>query len=362
MTEDIPFWVALSHIRGIGPVRFKKLLKTFGNAASVWCASLDDLRGTLGERLAEEIAVARKKIVPEKLYESVLRENIRVVPFSDPRYPPLLQNIEYPPFLLYVEGDFDFQAYDRYLAIVGTRHPTPYGVKAARFFAQGLAREGWVIVSGLAVGIDGEAQKTVAEEGYPTVAVLGSGLRRIYPKVHIPLAREIVERGGVLVSEYPPFTEPRPEHFPLRNRIIAGLSLGVLVVEAPRKSGALITADFALEAGREVMAVPGPIFSPQSEGTNALIAQGAKPVQSIADVLEVFGYFSSQNQKILKEEHVALSSKEQKLFSLIDYAGVFKEELLAQTGWDEGELFEVLLALELKGLVEELPGGRVGRK
>lgn len=361
MTQDIPFWVALSHIRGIGPVRFRRLLEVFGDAATAWHAPSVALREVLGERLAEEVVAARGRIVPEELYGAIRKEGIAIIPFPDPRYPPLLRNTAYPPFLLYVEGNFDFQAHDRYLAIVGTRRPTPYGMKVARLFARELAREGWVIVSGLAVGIDGEAQRTVVEEGYPTVAVLGSGLRRVYPKAHLPLARDIVARGGVLVSEYPPWTEPRPEHFPLRNRIIAGLSLGVLVVEAPRKSGALITADYALEAGREVMAVPGPIFSPQSEGTNALIAQGAKPVQNPSEVLEAFGLFPSRSQEV-PERDVTLSSKEEILFSLIDYSGVLKEDLLAKTGWDEGEFFEVLLALELKGLVAELPGGRVARK
>lgn len=361
MTQDTPFWVALSHIKGIGPVRFRKLLEVFGDAATAWRASFAALQEVLGERLAEEVIAARRKIIPEELYNAIQKEGIEVVPFPDPRYPPLLRSIAHPPFLLYVEGNFNFQARDRYLAIVGTRRPTPYGVKAACFFARELAREGWVIVSGLAVGIDGEAQKTVVEEGYPTIAVLGSGLRRVYPKAHLPLSREIVARGGALVSEYPPYTEPRPEHFPLRNRIIAGLSLGVLVVEAPRKSGALITADYALEAGREVMAIPGPIFSLQSEGTNALIAQGAKPVQHPAEVLEIFGLFPSRVQEV-PERGVALGSKEETLFSLIDYSGILKEDLLAKTGWDEGEFFEVLLALELKGLVTELPGGRVARK
>lgn len=361
MRDDLPFWVAWSHIRGIGPVRFKKLLDTFGSAASAWSASFAALRDTLGEALAERVVTTRKDIVPEKLYESIVRCAIRVIPLYDPQYPPLLRNIPNPPFLLYILGNFAFHAHEKYLAIVGTRRPTPYGVKAARFFARSLAREGWVIVSGLALGIDGEAQRSVVEEGYPTVAVLGSGLQRVYPRAHLPLAREIVERGGALVSEYPPFEEPRPEHFPLRNRIIAGLSLGVLVIEAPRKSGALITADFALEAGREVMAVPGPIFSPQSEGTNALIAQGAKPVQRVADVLEVFGLSPAREDRP-PEEKPPLSEQEEKLFSLIDHTGVLKEDLLAQTGWDEGAFFEILLSLELKGCVEELPGGRVVRK
>lgn len=363
MARDLPFWVAWSHVKGIGPVRFQRLLEAFGDAASAWDASFEELREVIGENLAQRVVTTRRDLNPENLYQSILREGIRIIPQDDEAYPPLLREIPHHPFLLYVEGDFSFPRYEQYIAIVGTRRPTPYGLKAARFFARGLAQEGWVVVSGLALGIDGEAQKSVVEEGYPTVAVLGSGLRRIYPSAHVPLAREILKKGGALVSEYPPSFGPRPEHFPLRNRIISGLSLGVLVVEAPRRSGSLITADLALEMGREVMAVPGPIFSPQSEGTNALIAQGAKPVQNIADVLEIFGFsLSERTGNTLGEAAIPLDGREQELLSLIDHVGVFKEELLEKTGWGEGDFFQVLLTLEMKGLVQEVPGGKVARR
>lgn len=360
MSDDLPFWVAFSHVRGIGPVRFRKLLSAFGSAAASWEAPFEALREVVGEGLARCVVAARQTLSPHELYTATLREGIAVIPWDSPAYPALLRSLSNPPFLLYVEGEFSFCAHEKYIAIVGTRRPTPYGVKAARFFARELAKAGWIVVSGLAVGIDGEAQKAVVEEGCPTIAVLGSGLRRIYPAVHLPLAREIVRRGGALVSEYPPGFGPRPEHFPLRNRIISGLSCGVLVVEAPRKSGALITVDFALEMGREVFAVPGPIFSPQSEGTNALIAQGARPVQQVEDILEAFGFLVPVSERPAGVENF-LSEKEALLFSYIDHVGVFKEELLGRTGWGEGEFFQVLLALEMKGLVQEIPGGKVVR-
>lgn len=358
--EDLPFWIAFSHIPGVGPVRMRKLLDVFGNAREAFYAPERSLQEAVGEKTGHLIVEARRSLHPEKLQEEVERENLQVLTIADKAYPPLLRETYRPPFLLYLKGKFDFTQFKRYLAIVGTRNPTPYGRKATRMLAGELA-EHFVIVSGLALGIDGEAHKAVVEKGGITVGVLGNGLHRIYPAVHTRLAEEILDKGGVLVSEYPPFWEPRPENFPSRNRIISGLSQGVVVVEAPRKSGAMITASFALEEGREVLAVPGSIFSPQSEGTNYLIAQGAKLVQNVQDVYEALGFVWEKKEKEGEEENMVLNEKERYLLSLIDEVGKFKEELLEQTNWPEGEFFETLLALEMKRLVQELWGGKVAK-
>ncbi len=215
-------------------------------------------------------------------------------------------------------------------------------------------------MSGLALGIDGEAHSSVVREGGITVGVLGSGLEVIYPSSHRRLAEEIVDGGGAIISEYPPLCPPRPENFPPRNRIISGLTQGVVVVEAPKRSGALITADFALEQGREVMAVPGSIFSPQSEGANNLIAQGAKLIQNKEDILEALVFFFRKGKKVLWRGLAAFWRKGE-LFSFIDSSGVFKEELLQLTGWEEGKFFRVLLSLNYKDWCRSHSGGKIFR-
>jgi len=358
--EDLAFWIAFSHIRGVGPVRFQKLREFFGNAREAFYASEKALQEAVGEAVAGLVVSARRNLEPEKLQEEVEKDNLKVLTIEDEGYPLLLKNTYRPPFLLYLKGDFDFARFERYLAMVGTRSPTPYGRKVARMLAQDLS-EHFVIVSGLALGIDGEVHRAVVECGGITIGVLGNGLRRVYPTSHFRLACEIIEKGGVLVSEYPPAVEPRPENFPPRNRIISGLSQGVIVVEAPRKSGAMITASFALEEGREVMAVPGSIFSPQSEGTNLLVAEGAKLVQNAQDVYEAFGLLGEKKEQEETPEEMGLSEKERYLLSLIDHQGKFKEELLELTAWPEGEFFQILLTLEMKGLVGEMWGGKVVR-
>ncbi len=359
--EEKIFWVAFNHIMGIGPIRFQKLLNVFGDAQTAWRAGVKELSGAIGTSTAQKIEEEKKKIEPEKLWKEIEKKNFKVLTWRDDFYPPLLRHISNPPFLLYMWGDFDFRQFNLFISIVGTRRPTPYGRKAAKILASELAEEGWVVVSGLALGIDGEAHSSVVREGGITVGVLGSGLEVIYPSSHQRLAEEIVEGGGAIISEYPPLFPPRPENFPPRNRIISGLAQGVVVVEAPRRSGALITADFALEQGREVMAVPGPIFSPQSEGTNNLIAQGAALIQSKKDVLEALGFSPDKVKKSSGESILPSGEEEKELFSFIDSSGIFKEELIQLIDWEEGKFFRVLLSLELQGLVQELPGGKIFR-
>jgi len=360
--QERSFWIAFNHVRGIGPIRFQKLLKRFGCAEEAWYAGESALREVVGERVATLLIESRRKIKPERLEETIERARLRVLTLLDDTYPPLLREITAPPFLLYLKGDFDFLRSPRYLAMVGTRRPTPYGIKAARYLAGDLSEE-FVIVSGMALGIDGEVHKAVVERGGITIGVLGNGLPDVYPRSHRRLAEEVVARGGALLSEYPPFSPPLRENFPPRNRIISGLSQGVVVVEASSRSGALITANFALEEGREVMAVPGSIFSAQSEGTNRLIAQGAKPVQKKSDVLEALGMTSGEKQEERDElqKSLPLNEAEKELLSLLDEEGRFQEELLALTGWEERDFFTTLFSLEMKGLVRGTWGGKVIR-
>lgn len=213
--------------------------------------------------------------------------SIRIVQPNDPLYPPLLKEIYRPPATLYYIGSLA-NAGQYVLSVVGTRKPTNYGLRIATDLVQSIARRGVIIVSGLAYGIDARAHAAALEAGGKTWAVLASGLDRIYPASHRVLAEKIISSGGALISDYPPGTEPLKQHFPARNRIIAGLALGTLIVEAPEKSGALITANFALEYNREVLAVPGEAYNPSAVGTNRLIKQGAKAVTEAADILEIF--------------------------------------------------------------------------
>ena len=209
--------------------------------------------------------------------------------FEDENYPRLLKEIYDPPQQLYCLGES--KAREKFpLAVVGTRKISFYGRKTTEYLVNGLCQAGLTIVSGLALGVDGLAHQIALENGTKTIAVLGSGLDTVYPPAHKKLAKRIVDSGGALVSEYPPKTQPSKMTFPARNRIVAGISLGVLVIEAPMKSGALITARFALEQGREVFAVPGSIYSENSQGCNLLIKTGAKPVTKVEDILETFNY------------------------------------------------------------------------
>ncbi len=268
--------------------------------------------------------------------------------FDDPFYPALLKEIPDPPAFLYVRGTLrdDLPA----LALVGARRATPYGLRIAREWAREVALAGAGVVSGLALGVDAEAHRGALEAGGYTVAVLGSGLDVVYPYQHRALAEEIVACGGALISEFPLGARPERWHFPRRNRIIAGLCRAVLVVEAAERSGSLITARLAAEVGREVLAVPGSIFSPQSRGTHRLLKEGAWPATSVEDLLEALGL---EGKKSSEKE---LPAEEDPLLAYISYYPKHFDEIAAESGLSVAELSARLLELELRGLIQELPG------
>ncbi|NLJ50258.1 MAG: DNA-protecting protein DprA [Candidatus Atribacteria bacterium] len=359
--KDLPFWVAFNHLPGIGPVRFQKIIETFGSASDAWKASPKDLIQCLGEKIVEEILPVKSSLQPEEVFQKIVKRGIQILPISDEQYPALLRDITYPPYLLYQRGDFDFRSYKKWIALVGTRRATPYGKKAARYLARSLAEEGWVVVSGLALGIDGEAHYGALEGEGKTVAVLGTGVDIVYPGSNRGLAERILHQKGALISEFVPGFGPQKESFPVRNRLISGLSLAVVVVEAPAKSGALITVNFALEQGREVMAVPGSIFSSQSEGTHQLINQGARLVHSVADIVEELGFLSSSQSKMKSKPTLPeLDPDEKELLNLLDISGCYLDELLTKTGWDSGRFYKALLSLEMKKVIQTFAGGKIG--
>ncbi len=358
--DDVGYRVAFSRIRGIGPARFAKLVEYFGDAGSAWEASEKELTACLGPALTRSFCSERVKIDPEAELKDICQRGYRLLVPGERGYPPLLHHVHAPPFLLYQLGEFDFTDDLVTVAMVGTRRPTPYGRKVAREFARYLAREGIVVGSGMALGIDGESHRGALEGGGRTVAVLGSGLDVVYPSSHLDLARDITSSGGALITEYPPGTRARRENFPARNRILSGMSQGTLIVEAPEKSGTMITAGFALEQGREVMAVPGPVTSPMSRGTNILLSQGAYLVQGPKDVLVALGItVDEERQEDGGGERHDLTPEEKEILTHIDPVGVTREELLHLSGWEEGRLYRVLVGLELKGCIRQALGGKL---
>jgi DNA processing protein len=286
-TDQTPYFIGLTRVAGIGPVRMRRLLERFGNAETAWHATYADLLDCgLEIKIADALVETRRTTDLDREMERLDAAGARALTWESDDYPERLREVDDSPPVLYTLGDFapsDSWA----VAVVGTRRATHYGREVTARLVAELAEAGITVVSGLARGIDSEAHRAALDGGGRTVAVLGSGVDVLYPPENRGLAQRIVEEGrGAIVSEFPLGTLPEPLNFPSRNRIISGLSLGVLVVEAGEKSGALITVAFALEQGREVFAVPGPITSRMSDGPNHLIKQGAKCVTSARDILE----------------------------------------------------------------------------
>jgi len=284
---------------------------------------------------------------------------MKIIKLEDPNYPPLLKEIFNPPQKLYLEGDFINSDFEKSIAIVGTRNFTPYGKEVADYFAKNLARFGLTIVSGLARGIDTFAHQAALEAGGRTIAVLGTGLNNIYPAENKKLAQNII-KSGVLVSEFEPEEGPMPYHFPQRNRIIAGLSKATLVIEAPIKSGSLITARFALEQNREVFCVPGPIFSKNSEGTNYLISEGAKLVSDYREILREFGVEMGNETKIVKP--IFKNQEESLIYQIIldNAQAISVDEIIKISGLTPQLVNVTISMLELNNIIKDFGSGKYG--
>ena len=350
------YLIGLSHFPKFGPKRLKLLLEKFPSSEAAFHAPLSELvKIGLAENIATEFIQFRQNIVLEKILEKMSRENIRIISFTDKAYPRLLKEIFDPPLVLYYKGlweNIDFN-----LAIVGSRKCSSYGRQCAEMFAGELARQGLNIVSGLALGIDTYVHEACLRNKGRTIAVLGSGIDNasLYPAANRPLAKRISQQGGLIISEFPLGTEPLRYNFPQRNRIISGLSQATLVIEAQEKSGALITARFALEQNRELLAVPGNIFTPAAFGPNELIKQGAKLVSTSAEVMEVFGLEANklktfqENKKILPE-----SPREEKILSFLSKEPRYINELVRLSGLDIAQINSTLSIMEMKGMVRNL--------
>lgn len=357
MNTDLKFWNAINLNPKIGPAKFKKIYTYFKKMEEAWNANAFDFKKCgLEEKDIEYFLVKREEINPDSEFEKIEKEKIKIVTIKDKNYPKLLKEIYLPPPLLYIKGNLEDEL-DFTLGVVGTRKPTSYGKEITSEIATGLAASGITVISGLAYGVDTEAHKAAIKLSKKTVAVLGSGIDResIYPSNNRKLAEEIIKTGGAIVSEYPCGTLPLKQHFPARNRIISGLSLGILVVEAPKESGALITANYALEQNREVFAIPGNIFNKNSEGPNNLIKMGAKLVTSVTDILEELN-LNEAAEFIANKKIVPESKEEEKILSVLSKEPIHIDQISQKTGMTIETISATLTLMEMKGKVKNLGG------
>lgn len=351
---ELKYLLALHSLPGLGQRRLKMLIDYFQSSEYAWQQEKHwmDVPGfTTGGR-AETVLAGRRSCDPERVYHGFLQSGVKIVTINDASYPLLLKQIYDPPYLLFYRGELPCEA-DTCIGMVGTRKATAYGRLMAETLAGGLGEKKIWVVSGMARGIDTWSHKGCLKGGGKTLGVLGSGLDVIYPRENKELYGEIAASGAV-VSELPLGTQPLPQHFPARNRIISGLCRGIVVVEAAEKSGSLITVDFALEQGRDVFAVPGPVTSPLSRGTHKLIKQGAKLVEKPEDVLEE--YFSSEPAFQSVHDLFAFSPIERRLLESLMGGEVHFDVLVEESGMPAFQMASLLTLWEIKGLVKQLPG------
>lgn len=345
----------LSSIPGVGNKSCLNLIRYFGSAENVYHCSYTELAesGVVREQIARSISEQRNLESADNYLKYMKENGIKVYTIHENEYPENLKNIYDPPTVLYVKGDIKTED-SLAVGIVGSRKASEYGLKAAERIAFRLAELGITVVSGMALGIDSAAHRgALAAEGR-TFAIFGCGLKYIYPMSNYRLSREI-QKSGALISEYPFDTEVFAPQFPARNRIISGMSLGVIVVEAGEKSGSLITADFALEQGRDVFAVPGNISSPNSKGTNELIKNGAKLVSKIEDIIEELNLniICKENNTGNNNVILDINSDESRILAFLKNRSGDKDEIAAGTGLQPGKVMAAVTKLELKGLIEQ---------
>jgi DNA processing protein len=356
--DGASYWAAIAASAQIGPAAILRLSEHIGDLETAWSASERDLvHAGLRPGQAASLARERRERDPRVEMSELHETGTRVITFDDEDFPALLREIPMPPALIYVRGELSEAVLARTVGIVGTRRLTAYGQQMTERLATDLARVGVTVVSGMAAGVDTVAHRAALEAGGKTVAVMGTGIDRIYPRENRGLAKEI-EADGAVLTEFPPGTGPKREHFPQRNRIISGLSLGTVVVEAPERSGALITAGFAGDQGRQIMAVPGEVFSKASAGCHALIRDGATLVRSAEDVLEAIQALGEGLQLPLTLPPPPLPEGEEgEVLKLLSHKPLQTDELVRATGLAAGRLAMVLTMLELKGMVRDMGGG-----
>jgi len=369
---DIEKWLKLIRADGVGPVTFVKLVKHFGSVDRALGTSISELSKVdgIGFKTAERIFASRDKFDAAGELKLAEKLGVWIINLADNRYPPVLKRIYDPPPVLYIKGTLTPQD-NLCISIVGTRRCSLYGQEQASRFAHFLASAGFTIISGMARGIDTAAHQGALSAGGRTIAVQGCGLANIFPPENKKLF-ELIAQSGACISELPLQYEPLSENFPPRNRIIAGLSLGTIVIESPLNSGALITARAALDYNREVMAVPGKIDSPLSKGAHKLIKEGAKLIESVEDVMETLGYIgeqlkehaaiaaekaaAKQEKPLFEIKELKLSGGEKSIYERLSKEPLHIEQLIMDTNLSAGIVNAGLISLRLKGLVKQFPG------
>lgn len=380
--QELPYWLVLNRYAGIGPKHFQHLHQTFGQLSSLFQHQqpVSELQNFLKKVGVKSIQPNWAAVDQDLAFLN--KPHAHIIRYNQVAYPILLKQIVNPPPLLFVEGDVDILSHAQ-LAMVGSRNPTPMGNEMAFQFAKYLVSKRLVITSGLAVGIDGAAHRGALTGGGRTIGVIGSGLDKIYPSTHISLAKQMMDNGGALVSEFPMGTSPRREFFPRRNRLISGLSMGVLVVEAALNSGSLITAKYAIDQGRDVFAIPGSPHNPLAKGCHQLIKEGAKLVEEAEDILQEllplskYVNFNHSDGCDTKKEEIQQTNTDQPLiqhtFNFTGDTNPQETQVLAQIGFEctsvdtiiersgltAEEVSSMLLALELTDKILSVPGGYV---
>lgn len=359
MSDDKKYYNAFNLIPQIGPVRFRKLISHFKSLENAWNANASEFYGAgIEENIIEKISASRKNISPDQEFEKLERENIKIMTIDDDLYPALLKEIHTAPALLYYKGEMKKD--DLSIAIVGSRKISTYGQRVASQLANELSRAGLIIISGMAYGVDSIAHNECVKLKNRTIAVLGGGIdtASIYPSSNCQTAESIISNGGAVISEYPIGTPPLKQHFPARNRILSGLSLGVLIIESAERSGTLITVRFALEQNREVFAVPGNIYSKTSEGTNNLIKLGAKLVSKSEDILEELNLESAV--EIKKAREIIPDNEEEKIIleNLSPDEPIQIDKLAKIIKMNTSALSSLLTLMEIKGKVKNVGGMR----
>lgn len=357
MDDDLPYFLGFSAFPGIGPVRFRLLYEYFTSAKIAWNASVHELKKIgLGSALSESFVRFRKTIQPEAYVEELHKKHIGALMITDARYPKLLKEISDAPFVLYIRGNTWHTSVDlsRSIGIVGTRRMSRYGQEVTERIAQGLAAASCTVISGMAYGVDAVAHKAVLDVGGTTIAVLGCGVDVIAPPSNERLYYEIIESGrGAVVSEMPLGMRPNKGLFPARNRIISGLSRGIVVTEGAEDSGALITARYAAEQGRDVFAVPGPITSPYSRGPAKLLKHGATLVESANDIVDELHMALNRTNATSKQRYIVDTNEEQAVLDVIRLERMHVDDIVRVTGLTTQQVAGILTILEVKGYVKD---------